>query len=180
MTDAGFGLVNKDNVFKNIINKLQNKQDAETIEDKFVDSKIEELSKDPKLKNSILNLSKINSNLDLRQLKEKFINDELKKKKIILKQIFNDIKDFKELPTHLQNKFLFDGYKQLEEDIDINTVVDNFLKNRIKNSIQKENFNRRQQQTLAKQTVQSPKINKPEIASQQPTSPQEKQIQQNK
>ena len=47
---------NKDNVFKNIINRLQNKQDAETIEDKFVDSKIEELSKDPKLKNSILNL----------------------------------------------------------------------------------------------------------------------------
>lgn len=148
-----------DELYKKIINRLQNQKEIESAEEKYLKNQVDILKQNPNIEKTIVKFTKDNSNLNLEQLKDKFSKEDLNSKKEVFKNILNGIDDFKRMQPFMQNKIINDYGKELAYDT-VQNVVDMFLKNQIKNEISKAKLVERNKMLREQQAKKEQSVNK--------------------
>jgi hypothetical protein len=125
-----------DALYQKIIDKLENKKEIETQEEKYLKDQVDILKRNPEIQKTILKFTRDNNNLKLEQLKDKFVQEDLNVKRETFKSILKTIDTFKKMPSFMQNKIILDYGKELAYDT-VQNVVDMFLKDQIKQEVTK-------------------------------------------
>jgi hypothetical protein len=125
-----------DTLYQKIIDKLENKKEIETQEEKYLKDQVDILKRNPEIQKTILKFTRDNNNLKLEQLKDKFAQEDLNAKREAFKNILKTIDTFKKMPSFMQNKVILDYGKELAYDT-VQNVVDMFLKDQIKQEVTK-------------------------------------------